>query len=168
MTAETIPSVLRAAAERFRDIEAVVDGGLRPTFAEVAASVDRIERALIASGVARGDRVAIWAPNGLSWVLVSFAVYGVGGVLVPINTRYKGEEAAGVIQTAEVKLLFTETDFLGTDYTELLAGLPGLDRLTETVVMSGPVSDKATSWETFLARAEQVTLDEARAREGAI
>jgi acyl-CoA synthetase (AMP-forming)/AMP-acid ligase II len=168
MTADTIPSALRAAAARYPTIEAVVDGDSRPTFAEVAASVDRIERALIASGVAPGDRVAIWAPNGLSWVLVSFAVYGVGGVLVPINTRYKGEEAAGVIQTAEVKLLFTVTDFLGTDYTELLAGQPGLDRLGETVVMSGPVPASSTSWPTFLARAEQVALDEAREREAAI
>ena len=45
---------------------------------------------------------------------------------MPINTRYKGEEAAGVIRTAEVKLLFTVTDFLGADYIQLLAGLPGL------------------------------------------
>jgi acyl-CoA synthetase (AMP-forming)/AMP-acid ligase II len=181
-TAQTIPSVLRAAAEQFADIEAVVDGAARPTFAEVAApsttasmsancsaaAVDEIERALIASGVAPGDRVAIWAPNGLAWVLVSFAVYGVGGILVPINTRYKGEEAAGVLETADVGLLFTVTDFLGTDYTELLAGLPGLGRLRETVVISGAVPTGATGWETFLARAGDVDPDEARTREAAI
>src|ERR1700722_4886110 len=137
MTAETIPSVLRAAAAQYPALEAVVDGTARPTFAEVAAAVDEIERALIASGVAPGDRVAIWAPNGLAWVLVSFAVYGVGAVLVPINTRYKGEEAAGVLQTAEVGLLFTVTDFLGTDSTELLPGIPGLEGLRETIVISG-------------------------------
>ena len=168
MTADTIPSVLRAAAEQFSDIEAVVEGEARPTFADVAASVERIERALIASGIAPGDRVAIWAPNGLSWVLVSFAVYGVGAVLVPINTRYKGEEAAGVLHTAEVKVLFTVTDFLGTDYTALLAGQPGLDLLSETVVISGPVPAGATSWSAFLERAAQVDPAEARAREAAI
>jgi HIP---CoA ligase len=168
MTAETIPSILRAAAEKYATLEAVVDGPSRPTFAEVANSVEQIERALIASGIASGDRVAIWAPNGLTWILVSFAVYGVGGVLVPINTRYKGEEAAGVLSTAEVKLLFTVTDFLGTDYTALLAGLPGLERLSETVVMSGPVPEAATAWSTFLSRADAVTPDQARARESAV
>jgi acyl-CoA synthetase (AMP-forming)/AMP-acid ligase II len=167
-TAHTIPAVLRAAAAQYPAIEAVVDGPARPTFADVAAAVDEIEGALIASGVAPGDRVAIWAPNGLAWVLVSFAVYGVGGVLVPINTRYKGEEAAGVLQTAEVGLLFTVTDFLGTDYTELLAGLPGLERLRETIVLSGTVPAGATSWETFVARATKVDPNEARAREAAI
>ena len=99
---------------------------------------------------------------------MSFAVYGVGAVLVPINTRYKGEEAAGVLHTAEVKVLFTVTDFLGTDYTALLAGQPGLDLLSETVVISGPVPAGATSWSAFLERAAQVDPAEARAREAAI
>lgn len=164
----TIPAVVRAAAERFAAREAVVDGSSRPAFADIAVSVELIERALIASGVQPGDRVALWAPNGLDWIVTSFAVYGVGGILVPINTRYKGSEAADLLRAAEVTMLFTVTDFLGTNYVDLLDGLDGLDRVRETVVMSGPVPAGSTAWPSFLDRAAQVTPEAAAARETAI
>ncbi len=164
----TIPSVVRAAAQHYPAVEAVVDGSSRPTFADVAVSVEVIERALMASGIAPGDRVSIWAPNGLDWILTSFAVYGVGAILVPVNTRYKGEEAAGLLRAAEVKMLFTVTDFLGVDYVDLLDGLDGLDAIDETVVLSGPVPEGSTSWATFLERAERVDPEDAVARESAV
>lgn len=164
----SIPAVVRAAAERFTTREAVVEGASRPTFADIANSVELVERALIASAVQPGDRVGIWAPNGLDWIVTSFAVYGVGAILVPINTRYKGEEAADQLRAAEVTMLFTVTDFLGTNYVELLDGLEGLDRLRETVVISGPVPEGSTSWPSFLDRAEKVSSKDARARELAV
>jgi acyl-CoA synthetase (AMP-forming)/AMP-acid ligase II len=168
MGATTIPAVLRAAAERYPTLEAVVEGSSRPTFADVAVSVELVERALMASGVEPGDRVGIWAPNGLDWIVTSFAVYGVGGILVPINTRYKGEEAADLLRAAGVMMLFTVTDFLGTDYVDLLDGLTGLEGVRETVVLSGPVAEASTSWSRFLDRAEGVSPDDARAREAAV
>ncbi len=164
----TIPSVVRAAAERYPAVEAVVDGSSRPTFADIAESVEIIERALMASGILPGDRVSIWAPNGLDWILTSFAVYGVGAILVPVNTRYKGEEAAGLLHAADVRMLFTVTDFLGIDYVDLLDGLEGLEGVEETVVLSGPVPEGSTSWATFLERAELVSPEDAAARESAI
>jgi HIP---CoA ligase len=168
MKPTTIPSVVRAAAEQYTTLEAVVEGASRPTFAEVADSVELIERALIASVIQPGDRVGIWAPNGLDWILTSFAVYGVGGVLVPVNTRYKGEEAADLLRAAEVTMLFTVTDFLGTNYVDLLEGSEGLEGVRETVVLHGPVTDGSTPWDTFLERAEQVSPADARAREAAV
>lgn len=168
MDRPTIPAVVRAAAEQFPTLEAVVEGSSRPTFADIAASVELVERALIASAVQPGDRVGIWAPNGLDWIVTSFAVYGVGGILVPVNTRYKGEEAAGLLRAAGVTMLFTVTDFLGTNYVELLDGLGGLDSLRETVVMSGAVPEGSTSWSSFLERSGTVHPEEAEARELAV
>ena len=168
MSAATIPSVVRMAAERYGDIEAVIDGPSRPTFADIVSSVEEVARALMASGVAPGDRVSIWAPNGLDWILTSFTVYAVGGILVPINTRYKGEEAADLLRVTEVELLFTVTDFLGTNYVDLLAGQAGLDHLREIVLLSGPDAEATTSWATFLRRADRVSAEEARAREEAV
>jgi acyl-CoA synthetase (AMP-forming)/AMP-acid ligase II len=164
----TIPAVVRGAAEQFPAREAVVEGSARPTFAAIADSVELVERAMIASGVRPGDRVSIWAPNGLDWIVTSFAVYGVGGILVPINTRYKGEEAAGLLRAAGVSMLFTVTDFLGTNYVELLDGLEGLDGVRETVVLSGPVPEGLTSWPSFLDRAEMVSTEDARGREAGV
>ena len=165
---ETIPQVVRAAAASFGDLEAVVDGDRRMSFSEVADRVEVLERALLGSGVEAGDRVAIWAPNSLDWILLSFAIYGVGGILVPINTRYKGDEAADVLETAGVELLFTVTDFLGADYLSYLRASRGLGMLHEIVVFSGPVPPEGTSLEDFVERGATVTTAEAKAREAAV
>ncbi|HEX4244635.1 MAG TPA: AMP-binding protein, partial [Acidimicrobiales bacterium] len=168
MTAHTIPGVVREAAERFGDLEAVVDNDRRMTFAGVLDAVVGVQRALIGWGVKPGDRVAIWAPNGLDWVLLSFGVYGVGAVLVPINTRYKGEEATYVLEAAGATLLFTVTDFLGTDYPELLAGVVPEDQRPRTVIMSGAVPASAVSWAEFLEGGEDVPVDQAEDRLSAV
>jgi acyl-CoA synthetase (AMP-forming)/AMP-acid ligase II len=166
--AGTIPGVVRSAADLFPDVEAVVEGSRRPTFSEVAEAVEYLERALIGSGVEVGDRIAVWAPNSMNWILISFAVYGVGGVLVPINTRFKGEEAGEVLRTADVGVLFTVTDFLDTNYAELLAGIEDVGQLREIVVMSGPVPDGTTPWSDFEARGNEVAPELARAREATV
>src|SRR5579884_3727471 len=90
----TIPTALRRAATEYGPDEAVVEGGRRVSFSELGGLVDDAARALIAAGVGPGDRVAIWARNSLEWMVASYAVYAVGAVLVPLNTRFKGEEAA--------------------------------------------------------------------------
>lgn len=166
--ARTIPGVLRAAAGTFAATEAVVDGGERPTFADIAQQVEEVERALLASGVRRGDRVAIWAPNGLAWIVVSFATYGVGAVLVPVNTRYRGEEAASLLRAAEVQMLFTVTDFLDTDYVALLDQAGGRDALREIVVLSGTVPQGTTSWTELRARAAAVPAEVAHQAEAQV
>ena len=133
----TIPDALDQAAENYRDDEALVDGTARLSFGQLAERVDQVARALVGSGIEPGDRVALWAPNSAEWVITSFAVYAIGAVLVPLNTRYRGEEAGHVLRTSRARLLFTVTDLLGSDLVELLAGVPGLESLQEIVVLGG-------------------------------
>ena len=123
----TIPEALDQAADRFGDDEALVDGTTRLSFRDLAERVDHVARALVASGIERGDRVALWAPNSAAWVITSFAVYAVGAVLVPLNTRYRGEEAGHVLRTSRARLLFAVTDLLGSDLVALLADVAGLE-----------------------------------------
>jgi acyl-CoA synthetase (AMP-forming)/AMP-acid ligase II len=165
---DTIPQVLAEAARQFADEEALVDGDTRLSFTELHDHVEVMARALIASGVQRGDRVALWAPNSAPWVVTSFAVYAVGAVLVPLNTRYKGEEAGHVLRTSGARLLFTVTDFLGTDLAALLADVTGLDALEETIVLEGPVPSGSTSLTDFLERSARTEQSEADARREAI
>ena len=66
-------------------------------------------------------------PTALQWVITSFAVYSAGAVLVPLNTRYKAEEAGHVLRTSRARLLFTTSDFLGADLVALLTGVAGLE-----------------------------------------
>jgi HIP---CoA ligase len=116
----TIPGLVRDAAARFGGEEAVADGEVRLSFSELAAAVDRVARALIDDGLAKGDRVAIWAPNVWQWIVAMGAVHAAGGVLVPINTRFKGEEAAYILERAGARLVCTVEEFLGTSYPAML------------------------------------------------
>src|SRR5262245_59525264 len=160
----TIPELVARAVERFGDSEAVVEGEVRLSFREFADEIDTAARALIAGNVERGDRVAIWAPNIYEWAVAALAVHTVGGIVIPLNTRFKGAEAGYVIGVARAKHLFTVTDFLDTDYVALLEGVPGIESLDGIVVLRGTVPDGCTSWTDFLARADDVDESASAAR----
>ncbi len=162
----TIPQLLDDAASRFADVEAMVDGDIRWSFDELRDNVHRAAGAFMASGVEKGDRVAVWAPNIWEFAVVALGVHVAGGVLVPVNTRWKGREAADVLERSSAKILCTVTDFLSTDYVNQLTevGVPGCVR--EVVVLRGSVSPKATSFASFMSRGSTVS-DEARAERSA-
>jgi HIP---CoA ligase len=149
--AGTIPAAVEQAARRHRDREALVDGEVRLSFAELAAAVDEVARAYAAAGIEPGDRVALWAPNSGAWVVAALGAFRAGAVVVTVNTRFKGGEAAHVLRTAGARLLVTVTDFLDTDYVALLAEAGAPDSLETTVILSGPVPAGATAWGDFLA-----------------
>jgi acyl-CoA synthetase (AMP-forming)/AMP-acid ligase II len=140
---QTIPEMVLSAADRFGDAEAIVDGPLRLTFREV---VDRIRCAAGAFdkvGVAKGDRVAIWAPNSADWIVAAFGVLTAGGVLVPVNTRFKPDEAGDIITRSQAKAVLVQKGFLDQDYTAP-AGIPVID-LTSDFLSSGSPFERAVS-----------------------
>ena len=115
-----------SAGDRFGSAEAVVDGPLRLSFAELADRVRAAAGAFAAAGVGRGDRVAIWAPNSAEWIIAAFGLVTAGGVLVPVNTRFNPAEAADVITRSGAKLVLVQKGFLGQDYPAP-AGVPVID-----------------------------------------
>lgn len=149
--ARTIPAALDRAVELFGEREGLVEGTRRLTFADLAAAADAAARGYLALGVDPGDRIAIWAPNMADWVIAALGAFRVGAVVVTVNTRFKGAEAAQVIDTAQARLLVTVTDFLDTDYVSMLdeAGTPAC--VERIVVLAGPVPDGAVDWSDFLA-----------------
>ena len=98
--------------------------------------------------------MALWAPNSARWIATSFGVYLAGAVLVPINTRFKGMEAAHVLRRSEAGLLSGSTDVLGTDLVGLLDDVGELPALRETVVLEGPGRPDGVAWDAFSARAD--------------
>ncbi|MDX6745149.1 FadD3 family acyl-CoA ligase [Actinocorallia sp. A-T 12471] len=116
MTPATIPEMVLAAADRFGDAEAVVDGPTRLGFGDLATRVRVAAGAFASAGVGRGDRVAIWAPNSVEWIVAAFGLLTAGGVLVPVNTRFRAEEAADVVVRGGARLLLVRGGFLGRDY----------------------------------------------------
>ncbi|MFI5040406.1 MAG: FadD3 family acyl-CoA ligase [Acidimicrobiales bacterium] len=151
----SIPALLDDAARRFPDREALVDGSVRWTFPELVSRVHAAAAALIASGVAHGDPVGLWAPNIAEWVVAALAVHSVGAVLIPVNTRFRGREAADILRRARVRLLFTVTDFLDLDYVEMIRAQPDLV-LEEIVVLRGAVPAGTVALDDFLARGRAI------------
>jgi acyl-CoA synthetase (AMP-forming)/AMP-acid ligase II len=145
---ETIPGLVRRAAEQFGGREALVDEHARLTFSQLAEQAERAGRALAAGGVTKGDRVAIWAPNCREWVIAALGIFAAGGVLVPLNTRFKGGEARYVLERADAQLLFTVTDFLDTNYVALLEAEPAVPSLRETIDL------RDAAFMTFLERGD--------------
>ncbi len=111
MSAETIPSAVGASIAARPDLEAVVEPGGRVTYRELGELVTTSTRAMMAAGEGPGDRVAIWAPNCLGWIVAALGAQSAGAALVPVNTRWKGQEAAYVLSASKAKLLFTTAGF---------------------------------------------------------
>jgi acyl-CoA synthetase (AMP-forming)/AMP-acid ligase II len=151
----TLPGLVQDAAARFGEAEAIMDlhgpGGssTRWSFDRLAEEVAITTRAVMAHGIEPGDRVAIWAPNCAEWVAAALGAVGAGAVLVPLNTRYKGAEAAYILRASGARILFTVQGFLGTDYPAMLdeavaAGDPVPDLETVVVLRTDDASTPAT------------------------
>jgi acyl-CoA synthetase (AMP-forming)/AMP-acid ligase II len=138
VTWESIPELVRSAADRFGTAEAVVDGPLRLSFTELAERVRVAAGALAAVGIERGDRVAIWAPNSADWIIAAFGLLTAGGVLVPVNTRFKAAEAGDIIVRSGAKAVLVEAGFLGLDFAAP-AGVPVIDLRSGFLASGRPV-----------------------------
>ncbi|MFJ9678069.1 FadD3 family acyl-CoA ligase [Streptomyces sp. NPDC101194] len=165
----SIPKLIRTAARRYADREAVVEGRTRISYAELGHRVERAAAACMASGVEPGDRVAVWAPNTLDWIVSALGAVTAGAVLVPLNTRFKGTEAAYILERSRAKLLFVTGTFLGTSYVASLrrADVP-LPHLEQVVVLADSAPDDYVTWKDFLAAGEGVTPEAVRARAATI
>jgi len=165
----TIPELLARSAARFGEEVAVVDGDTRLTYAELDGEARAFAAALVASGLAPGDRVAIWSCNCREWVVAVLGLLRAGCTLVPINTRFKGAEAADLLRRTDARLLVTVTDFLDTDYVAMLAATDvELTALETIVVAHGPATGSTLGWDAFVGLATPGTLAEVDRRSAAL
>lgn len=165
--ARTLPQLIAQSAQAFAERPAITDGDVHLTYQQLDAERIAAGRAFIAAGLEPGERIAIWAPNIYQWIIAAIGAQTVGGVLVPLNTRMKGAEAAYVLNASGARMLFTVDEFLGVSYPDLLRGqaLPDLQR---TVLLEGDAGEGSESWEAFLAAGESVSVDEVERRAAAI
>jgi acyl-CoA synthetase (AMP-forming)/AMP-acid ligase II len=183
----TIPGLVEDAAARFGELEAVVDfhgprgTTTRLTFDQLADEVAAATRAIVANGIDRGDRVAIWAPNCAEWIVAALGAVGAGALLVPLNTRFKGAEAAYILRESGARMLFTVEGFLGTDYPKLLAEaasagerVPDLERVVvlrtaeDSPGLGSAKGDPVVEWEVFLQEGGLCSADVAAGRTASV
>ena len=144
----TLGQLLENTAARFPDTDAVIhaDRELRQTWSEFSACVDDMARGLMAIGVQKGEKVAVWATNVPHWVTLMFATARIGAILVTVNTNYRETELRYLLQQSECENLFIidsvrDHDFIASTYEVLpelrrqrrgmleVEGLPHLKRV---------------------------------------
>ncbi len=162
---ETIDANLRRAVARFPDREAVVDvsTGARLSYAELDDAVDAVARGLFARGIERGDRVGIWAPNCIPWLLTQYATARMGAILVNINPAYRTHELKYVLEQASIGTLVSAVAFKTSDYRAMIDEVRGgLPSLRDVVYLDDP------SWDDLLAAGAGVSAAQVAERAGSL
>lgn len=167
----TIPALLRHAARQYSDRAALfskIDGAI--SYAELDRQADLMAKAMIADGMAPGERAGIWAPNMWEWVAAAVGIQRAGGVIVPLNTRLKGGEVADIVRRGKLTRLVSIGDFLGRYYPEMLRSepMPGLKRVIVLRPKPGQLGGNEESWGSFIARGEAATDAQCAEREAGV
>ncbi|MER8097782.1 AMP-binding protein [Streptomyces goshikiensis] len=138
---DTIGENLDRTVRRFPGRDALVDraAGRRWTYAEFAADVDALALGLLDLGIAKGDRVGIWAPNRAEWTLVQYATAKIGAILVTVNPAYRSHELEYVLRQSGMRMLVAAERFKSSDYAAMIEEVrPGCPELEFTVLLDGP------------------------------
>uniref|UniRef100_UPI003D74DE49 AMP-binding protein n=1 Tax=Streptomyces wuyuanensis TaxID=1196353 RepID=UPI003D74DE49 len=124
---DTIGGNLARVIDAHPEREALVDvpSGRRWTYAELGADIDELARALLARGVAKGDRVGIWAVNCPEWVLLQYATARIGAIMVNINPAYRAHEVEYVLNQAGISLLVASLSHKSSDYRAIVDEVRG-------------------------------------------
>jgi fatty-acyl-CoA synthase len=150
---ETIGANFEATVARFGEREALVEctSGRRWTYRQLDDDVNALARGLLAHGIAKGDRVGIWSPNGAEWVLVQYATAKVGAILVNVNPAYRAHEVTYALNQSGVSLLVTAQANDRSDYPAMAsAARAECAAMTDVVVISTP------SWDSLVAGGDAV------------
>ena len=144
---DTIGGNFDATVRAFGDREALVDrsAGRRWTYAELAADVDALALGLLEMGIAKGDRVGIWAPNCAEWTLTQYATAKIGAILVNINPAYRARELEFVLNQSGSTLLVAAEKLKTSDYAGMIAEVRPRCLELETVVLLG-----SPQWQALL------------------
>ena len=132
----TIPQLLDRAVEKHGSRDAVIFAASAPGQSAVTLSwydlskrADEVAAALLALGIRRGNRVGIWSPNRVEWLLAQFGTARIGAVLVNINPAYRATELEFALNKVRCRALIMARSLKSSDYFAMLKGLaPELDR----------------------------------------
>jgi fatty-acyl-CoA synthase len=158
----TIGQLLDRAVDRFGDREAFVYEDQRLTFTQLSEEADRWARALMAAGVRPGDKISLWMPNRIEWVLVFLAAARVGAALVPVNTGFRSDEAAYVVGQSDSVMLIVSAELRGRSLAEEGLAVLRDEQVTARtlVVVGGPAPEGSLAVEDLLAKASEVSPEE--------
>ena len=169
----TVAEAYVRTTRRLPEKEAIVgDDGRRYTYRQVQEEVERLATALHMLDCRPGARVAVWLPNCPEWVFAEFACAVLGVLLVPINARFRADEAAYALRESRATVLITRSRFLTNNYLDRLneiakgeigrgehAEIEGLPELGSVVLVDGGAVPGTVSLSDVLARADETASD---------
>ena len=177
----SIPELFDTIVAAHGDREAVVSlhQEQRLTYAELAERVNTLARAFITAGFNTGDRVGIWAPNNLEWLVTQYATAKAGIILVTINPAYRVHELSYVLEQSGCRGLVLQNQFKTSHYEGMIAELcPDLDAVKAGAIQSDKfpnlryvismtLSDYSgiSDWNDFLALAQGTSAAELASRQ---
>lgn len=122
LLSKTLGQILDNTIANYPDNDAVVyyDRDFRLTYRQFGDLVDHLAKGLMALGVQKGEKVAVWATNVPYWVPLQFATAKIGAILVTVNTLYKTTEVAYLLDQSDCENLFIVNGFRDTDYVQTI------------------------------------------------
>ncbi|MET1087030.1 MAG: AMP-binding protein [Arthrobacter sp.] len=176
---ETIGGNFERMVARFPLRDALIEAAPVPgadarrwSYTKMNDDVNRLARALLAVGVAKGERVGIWSPNCAEWTLLQYATAKVGAILVNVNPAYRSHELEFVVKQNGMRMLVTAPSDWNSDYVgmarQALAECPDLRELVFLPLPGGegtgsgwpdgavPLSDAELTYAELLRRADDV------------
>lgn len=147
----TIGDALRVAAQRFGQNDAIVSlfQNQRLSYAALDREADRVAGALLATGIGPGDRVAIWMPNRVEWLLAHHGAVRIGAIVVTVNPALRQDEALHVLRDSDARLLFAARSFRGYSFQDALDNMRADLPLLQTIVYL-EAQQAGGDWERFL------------------
>jgi fatty-acyl-CoA synthase len=144
---KTIGNLLDEAATNYAGQQAIVvrHQGVRLSYSELNERVNQVAANLLTRGIETGDRVGIWSPNNLQWVVTQFATAKIGAILVNINPAYRISELEYVLNKVACKALVLAEQFKSSDYVGMLKSLtPELDNCDAGDLHAGKIPSLRT------------------------
>ena len=157
---ETIGTNLERTVAAYPDREALVEfaTGKRWTWRELDHEVDLVARGLIAAGIAKGDRVGIWAPNSARWTITQYAAAKAGAILVNVNPSYRTHEFSYAMSQSGTKLLVAASSFKTSDYRAMVEETLASGAITGGTLERVVYLD-TDDWDVLLAEGESLDAD---------
>lgn len=145
----TLPEVLRNGADRWANATMIVHGDRRLSFRDLERQSAEMAMGMLARGIGKGTRVAIWMPNGPDWVLAWSAAARIGAWVVPLNTFYRPREVGWALRHSDTHCLLTYSQFLNNDHLSLLEeAIPEISSQKDTTLRlkSHPYLREVVAW----------------------
>ena len=165
---KTIGQMLIEVAGKYPNNEALVhtEAGIRYNYSLFLWEVERAAKGLISMGIQKGDRVALWAPNILEWLVAEMALAKIGAVFIPIDPGVGEDELCFILQQSDARAMIMARGLEDEEYADMIYSVKEDASALEHIFMIAPESYPGlVPWTELMAIGDDMETEGLRARE---